>query len=1019
MKYLTTCRAEAWVLITWLGLSGITLNAQGYVARQIRTAKAAEARYISVNLLSLEPSTSHNQALWSEACRKAEVFRYDEQAAIELIAATSQHITLTIPTETGPLLLDLELVSLYADGFSVHRSSDGRAEYAPASAHYRGMVRGDSTSVVAISVFGDQMMGLVADSSGQRVLGRLKQGPHANHVLYWDQDLLASNSFVCGTTDEYHVDTLEAQNPQLSDRSNRCVRFYWEAAYDIYLDKGGTVNTINYLTGLFNQCATLFANDGITVTLQEIYIWNTASPYSGTRDERLCLFGQLRTNFNGDLGHLLDYGNDGGVAWLNTLCSGMGSAAGCANTNLRTAYSGIQGFFSNVPTYSWSVHVVTHETGHNLGSRHTHACAWNGNNTAIDGCGQAVGYSEGTCAQGTIPSSAIGGTIMSYCHLLNDAGINLSLGFGPQPSQLILQNIEDAPCLSACDLGQVDCNGIPGGGTWPGMTCSDDNPCTINDVLDAACNCIGLSVAPLAIANSGGQSPILACQEEIITFDASSSTAAPGFELTSYSWMLDDGTTGTGPVIEHSYSSAASYLVQLSVTDNNGCTSATPATLPVLISTTPLFHGTTGDTTICEGQSIELIADAFPVTGTTLPEATIGGGGFIPDLNGVPFSSTLTFTHFLPGQTLTNAAEIVSTCATMEHSFMGDLVIAITCPNGQLMVMHQQGGGGTDLGEPVLGENSPELQGECYNYCWSPTATNGTWADNSGGTLEAGTYESIQPFSNLIGCPLNGEWTFTITDLFASENGFLCDWSINFDPILFPTPTTYTPTVGQSSDSVLWLGTSISTNPDFPWGAVFNADSAGIFDLTFVILDNFGCSYDTTITVTVASTPAIIPIEWPEAVSVNDTVQFSIAPLDFATYTWSFPDSWIPNTSTGPLATTSVSGPLGTDSVCVQVELGLCRTDTCRAVDIGVGIADRSNERRVIISVDPNTNLLQIAYTGEILRFYLFDSVGHLALDLGLRPTGFTTNLTNLSSGIYVLLWDADSTRGMSPIIVH
>jgi hypothetical protein len=79
--------------------------------------------------------------------------------------------------------------------------------------------------------------------------------------------------------------------------------------------------------------------------------------------------------------------------------------------------------------------VVTHEMGHLMGSRHTHACVWNGNNTAIDGCAAT----EGNCPQPPIPAG--GGTIMSYCHL-QGVGINFNNGFGPQPTAAILNNIE-------------------------------------------------------------------------------------------------------------------------------------------------------------------------------------------------------------------------------------------------------------------------------------------------------------------------------------------------------------------------------------------------------------------------------------------------------------------------------------------------------------------------------------------------------------------------------------------------
>lgn len=84
-----------------------------------------------------------------------------------------------------------------------------------------------------------------------------------------------------------------------------------------------------------------------------------------------------------------------------------------------------------MPVYSFSVTVVTHEEGHVMGSRHTHACVWNGNNTAIDGCGPAEGFPyEGACSGAPIPEN--GGTIMSYCHL-SPVGIDFNLGFGHSP----------------------------------------------------------------------------------------------------------------------------------------------------------------------------------------------------------------------------------------------------------------------------------------------------------------------------------------------------------------------------------------------------------------------------------------------------------------------------------------------------------------------------------------------------------------------------------------------------------
>ena len=131
-------------------------------------------------------------------------------------------------------------------------------------------------------------------------------------------------------------------------------------------------------------------------------------------------FLAYRNGFNGNIAMLLSYGASGGIAYVNTLCN--------SNPDYRMGFSSIGSTYSTVPTYSWSVEVVTHEFGHLLGSQHTHACVWNGNNTAIDGCYTT----EGGCANPGIPSG--GGTIMSYCHLTSTGS---TLPKASAPSQAI------------------------------------------------------------------------------------------------------------------------------------------------------------------------------------------------------------------------------------------------------------------------------------------------------------------------------------------------------------------------------------------------------------------------------------------------------------------------------------------------------------------------------------------------------------------------------------------------------
>lgn len=404
----------------------------------------------------------------------------------------------------------------------------------------------------------------------------------------------------------------------------------------------------------------------------------------------------------------------------------------------------------------------------------------------------------------------------------------------------------------------------------------------------AAITCFQPCEPPTADANVGGQMvPLLVCQGEDLVFDGTGSYAAGGFTVQQWIWDFADGTmdSTSGPTVTHHFDTPAEYMVQLTVIDDNGCSSVNNVDQQVWVSTTPEFMGTTGDTTICQGESVDLTAVATAVNWSALPESTLGNGIFLPDLQGVPFNTSLTFSNFSPGQTLTDVNDLESVCVSMEHSYMGDLVIQLTCPSGQTVVFHQQGGGGTYIGVPV--DDESDTPGECWEYCWSPTATNGTWVDNSGGTLASGTYGSVQPFGNLLGCELNGVWTFTITDLFAIDNGYICDWGLNFDPGLFPSLTSYTPVLGLNTDSCEWTGPNATPSPTDPLTTTVLGTTPGSFDYTFTVTDNFGCTYDTTITVTVTPSPQGPIVITGDPVICEDGVAFLDAPLGYDSYLWS------------------------------------------------------------------------------------------------------------------------------------
>ncbi|MGB7926264.1 MAG: proprotein convertase P-domain-containing protein [Pyrinomonadaceae bacterium] len=422
-------------------LPGETRKLKG-VPQTIRDAKAAGAQFDQRKLFQSSTKAITGDAQLSEVLSAGVVLNLNETAIKNILKENVGFLTLPLPDgKGGTIELELVKVDIFAPGFTV-KTSDPTTEPLDESLgiHYRGIVKGNDHSLAAISIFNNEVMGFYStEADGNSILGRLGgHNPTDKHILYAEKDLKVSSNFQCDTKDDGV--TLPASVLQEPDEvAARCVRIYMEANYDLFLNKGSAANTTSYLTGMFNQSATLYSNEGLPVSISQIFVWTSPSPYTGTTSlEQLQQFQNFRTTFNGDLAHLL------------TLQSGFGGIAyrpGLCNTGSAYAFSAIDPTFNTVPTYSWTVEVFTHETGHNLGSPHTQSCAWNGDNTAIDGCAAPEG---GNCPRPGLPPG--GGTIMSYCHLTS-VGINFTLGFGPQPRNVILNRFNTVTCLTDCGGG--------------------------------------------------------------------------------------------------------------------------------------------------------------------------------------------------------------------------------------------------------------------------------------------------------------------------------------------------------------------------------------------------------------------------------------------------------------------------------------------------------------------------------------------------------------------------------------
>lgn len=376
--------------------------------------------------------------------------------------------------------------------------------------------------------------------------------------------------------------------------------------------------------------------------------------------------------------------------------------------------------------------------------------------------------------------------------------------------------------------------------------------------FSATISCLPECVAPIASITSSVGDTARICPGDTLLLDGSGSIAAPGRTILAWYWDLwsyPDATTNA-PMLQQAFTAPGVYRVMLRVMDDTGCSSAGENSLLVLVSHVPTFQGTEAPELACLGVTAQLTG-AYQSLPLPPQQATSLNPMPIQDLVGVAQSSTISVFGTPAGAVIADPSELGDICINMEHSFMGDLVVQLTCPNGQTAVLHQQGGGATNLG--LANDFGPEL-GICWTYCFNAAPDHGTWAGSAFGgpdpnvtngtsgfyTLLPGTYTSITPLDQLVGCPVEGDWTLTFTDLWGADDGYLCSWSLGPfvpDSAFISLSPIYSPPT--------WSGTNVVDDPEGVGVATVLFDQVGSTQLTFSVTNDFGCSFDSLLTVQV------------------------------------------------------------------------------------------------------------------------------------------------------------------------
>lgn len=374
---------------------------------------------------------------------------------------------------------------------------------------------------------------------------------------------------------------------------------------------------------------------------------------------------------------------------------------------------------------------------------------------------------------------------------------------------------------------------------------------------------------------------IRACRGETISFfgDASYPNSGTSYNqsnsTSTFTWKLGDGFSTPGQNITHTFNSNGIFDVHLVVEDTLLCREIDHS-VRVIISDVPSFSQSFvfPNDTICLEDTALIVA---PTTYIPYQTPVLNNAGLtpLPDGTGVSFFDTINVTIFDNAATY-QAGFLEEIYLNIEHSYLGDLDIQLTCPNGQTTVLKTNpGGGNTFLGEPVDPAGifpTPLNPGVGYTYGFTNinprynTMTNEanvhqySYTDVLGNNyinefyLPAGTYT---PFQNMntqfAGCPMNGRWILRVRDNIGIDDGNIFFWGVRFDTLIRP-PNVST-TITSATDTSYWnTSANIIARPNDST-AVLKHTAPGNYTYTFTVIDNFGCTHDTTIDIVVKPKP--------------------------------------------------------------------------------------------------------------------------------------------------------------------
>jgi subtilisin-like proprotein convertase family protein len=254
----------------------------------------------------------------------------------------------------------------------------------------------------------------------------------------------------------------------------------------------------------------------------------------------------------------------------------------------------------------------------------------------------------------------------------------------------------------------------------------------------------------------------------------------------------------------------------------------------------------------------------------------------IPDEDPVGVNSTIVISNQpVP------ASSVAVVIHGIQHSYISDLTLTLTAPDGSTMILFLEAGGS----DPDMTET------RFIASAVTPIST--------GTAPFTGDYLPEEPFSQLTGLA-NGTWTLNVADNYEDDNGSLLSWSIEIPVTNVISTYAWSPAGSLSSSTV--------SNPD--------ASPSATETYTVVVTDLSGCTNSGEVTVDVHALPTVSASASATTVCENEAVTFNGSGANQYAWTGGVLDNVpfpVTVTDTYTVTGTDANGCTDTDEITVTV----------------------------------------------------------------------------------------------------